>query len=57
MPYIIVKDDCIQCGVCETECPEGAIAEVDGFYEVDPAKCQDCGSCSDVCPTSSVNPA
>jgi ferredoxin len=57
MTYVIVKDDCIQCGACESECPEGAISEVDGYYEIDSVKCKDCGSCSDVCPTSSINPA
>ena len=54
MSYVISKDDCIQCGACESECPDGAISEVDGFYVIDPAKCKDCGSCSDVCPTSSI---
>ncbi len=57
MPYIITKDDCIQCGACEAECPEGAISEVDGYYVIDATKCQDCASCSDVCPTSSIGPA
>lgn len=55
MPYVINKDDCIQCGACETECPEGAISEVDGFYVVDAALCKDCGSCTDVCPTGAIN--
>jgi NAD-dependent dihydropyrimidine dehydrogenase PreA subunit len=57
MSYVIAKDDCIQCAACETECPEGAITEVDGYYVIEPARCKDCGSCSDVCPTSSISPA
>ncbi len=57
MPYMINKDDCIQCGACESECPEGAISEVDGAYAVDSRKCQDCGSCADVCPTNATTPA
>ncbi len=57
MPYIINKDDCIQCGACESECAEGAIAEVDGYYVVDAAKCKDCGSCADVCPTGATSAA
>ena len=57
MPYVISKDDCIQCAACESECPDGAISEVDGFYIIDPEKCKDCGSCADVCPTSSITAA
>jgi len=57
MAYVINKDDCIQCGACEAECPDGAISEVDGFYVIDPEKCKDCGSCADVCPSSAISPA
>jgi len=54
MAYVIAKDECIQCGACETECPEGAISLEGDFYVIDEAKCQDCGSCVDVCPTNSI---
>ena len=54
MPYIINKDDCIQCGACEAECPNGAISEQGGTYVIDEAKCEDCGDCVDVCPTSAI---
>lgn len=56
MSYVIT-DDCIQCGACEPECPESAIAEVNGLYVVDASKCQDCGSCADVCPTGAIQAA
>ena len=56
MSYVIT-DDCIQCGACEPECPESAIAEVNGLYVVDASKCQDCGSCADVCPTGAATTA
>lgn len=56
MTYIITED-CIQCGACEPECPEGAISEVNGLYVIDPEKCQDCGSCAEVCPTDACKPA
>ena len=52
-----ITTDCIMCGACEAECPENAIYEGDGKYEIDPAKCQDCGSCAEVCPTGSCVPA
>lgn len=50
MTYIITADECIACGACEAECPEGAISEMNGTYVIDAAKCQDCGACADVCP-------
>lgn len=55
MAYVIAKDDCIQCGACEAECPEGAISMVGEFYVIDESKCKDCASCVDVCPTSSIS--
>jgi NAD-dependent dihydropyrimidine dehydrogenase PreA subunit len=56
MSYIISKDECIQCGACESECPEGAISvDAEGFYVIDEAKCADCASCVDVCPTGSIS--
>ncbi len=57
MAYFI-NEECIQCGACESECPEGAISlKDDGNYVIDPALCQDCGACADVCPTGAVGPA
>jgi ferredoxin len=56
MAYTIA-DDCISCGACETECPEGAISQGDTIYVIDAAKCSDCGSCASVCPTESPKPA
>ena len=29
--------------LANSECPDGAITEVDGYYVIDPAKCKDCG--------------
>lgn len=56
MAFVISKDECIQCGACENECPEGAISmDAEGYYVIDEAKCKDCGSCADVCPTSSIS--
>jgi len=56
MPYVINKDDCIQCGSCENECPESAIMEVDGYYIIDASLCKDCGSCADICPANAATP-
>ena len=34
-----ITEDCINCGACEPECPNGAISQGDGTYVVDPSKC------------------
>ena len=44
MVYIITED-CVNCGACYYECPEGAISEGDEIYIIDPKKCTDCGTC------------
>jgi len=56
MAYTINMDECIACGACESECPEGAISESNGVYTIDAAKCSDCGSCADVCPVGAPHP-
>jgi NAD-dependent dihydropyrimidine dehydrogenase PreA subunit len=58
MTHRINADECIACGACEAECPEGAIAEsADGaFYVIDEVKCQDCGDCVAVCPVECIAP-
>jgi ferredoxin len=52
-----ITDECISCGACEAECPEGAISQGPDIYVVDPAKCTDCHACADVCPTGACVPA
>jgi ferredoxin len=56
MALMIVADDCINCGACEPECPNGAIREGDVAYEIDAALCTECvgfrgiEACQSVCP-------
>ena len=45
-----ISDKCISCGVCEMECPTGAISAGEGKYIIDPEKCIECGACQSVCP-------
>ena len=33
---LIITDECINCDVCEPECPNGAIYQGDEIYEIDP---------------------
>ena len=39
---LMITDACINCDVCEPVCPNGAIAEGEEIYEIDPKKCTEC---------------
>jgi ferredoxin len=51
-----ITEECISCGACEPECPNGAISEGESIYVIDPAKCTECvgahesSRCAAVCP-------
>lgn len=47
-------DTCRGCGICERNCPTGAIAVVNKKATVDHEKCVDCGVCVRVCSFHSV---
>ena len=53
MAYVI-SDDCVACGTCIDECPQGAISEGEK-YSIDPELCVDCGSCASVCPSEAIH--
>lgn len=55
MAYFI-NDDCINCGVCASECPVSCISEGDSKYVIDPDTCIECGTCASVCPVGAPNP-
>lgn len=60
-----ITDECINCDVCEPECPNEAIYLGAEIYEIDPHKCTECvghfdePQCVQVCPVSCipVNPS
>ena len=60
-----ITDECINCDVCEPECPNEAIFMGAEIYEIDPHKCTECvghfdePQCVQVCPVSCipVNPS
>lgn len=57
---LIITDDCINCDVCEPECPNSAISQGDEIYVIDPAKCTECvghydePQCQQVCPVDCI---
>jgi ferredoxin len=57
---LMITDECINCDVCEPECPNGAITQGDTIYVIDPAKCTECvghydtPQCVDVCPVDCI---
>ncbi|MDR2014518.1 MAG: YfhL family 4Fe-4S dicluster ferredoxin [Azoarcus sp.] len=57
---LMITDECINCDVCEPECPNSAIAQGDEVYIIDPAKCTECighfddPQCIAVCPVDCI---
>ena len=57
---LMITDDCINCDVCEPECPNGAIYQGEDIYEIDPEKCTECvghfenPQCQEVCPVDCI---
>jgi len=55
-----ITDHCINCDVCEPECPNGAISMGPEIYVIDPALCTECvghfttSQCVEVCPVDCI---
>ncbi len=54
MAYLIVKDDCTNCGACEDVCPVDCISEQDGARFIVADDCIECGACADECPVDCI---
>jgi len=58
----MITEECINCAVCEPECPNEAITEGDPVYVIDPEKCTECvghfdeSQCVNVCPVDCCVP-
>jgi len=58
----MITEECINCGVCEPECPNGAISEGEETFQIDPALCTECvgfhntEQCAEVCPVDCCVP-
>jgi ferredoxin len=57
---LMITDECINCDVCEPECPNDAISQGIEIYVIDPAKCTECvghfdePQCVEVCPVDCI---
>jgi len=57
---LLITDECINCDVCEPECPNGAISMGVEIYQIDPNRCTECvghfeePQCQVVCPVDCI---
>jgi ferredoxin len=58
----LITEECINCGVCEPECPNEAISEGEETFIIDPQLCTECvgfhakEQCAEVCPVDCCVP-
>ncbi|VAX01549.1 Uncharacterized ferredoxin-like protein YfhL [hydrothermal vent metagenome] len=57
---MFITDECINCDVCEPECPNDAISQGEEIYEIDFNLCTECvghfdePQCVEVCPVDCI---
>ena len=57
---LIINDECINCDVCEPECPNEAISQGSEIYVINPDLCTECvghydtPQCVQVCPVECI---
>ncbi|MFO7910123.1 YfhL family 4Fe-4S dicluster ferredoxin [Vreelandella aquamarina] len=57
---LMITDECINCDVCEPECPNDAISPGEEIYVIDPNLCTECvghydePQCQQVCPVDCI---
>ncbi|WP_411271390.1 YfhL family 4Fe-4S dicluster ferredoxin [Alteromonas sp. CYL-A6] len=57
---LMITEECINCQLCEDECPNQAISQHDDIYVINPASCTECvghydnPSCVAVCPVDCI---
>jgi ferredoxin len=60
MMALMITDECINCDVCEPECPNEAISPGEEIYEINPQRCTECvghfdtPQCLEVCPVECI---
>ena len=57
---LMITDECINCDVCEPECPNDAISQGETVYVINSGKCTECvghydrPQCQEVCPVDCI---
>ncbi len=57
---LLIDEECINCDVCEPECPNEAISQGEDIYIIDPTLCTECvghhgePQCIEVCPVDCI---
>jgi len=57
---LLITDECINCDVCESACPNQAISMGPEFYRIDPDRCTECighfdePQCVMLCPVACI---
>jgi ferredoxin len=57
---LLITEECINCDVCEPECPNEAISQGEEIYVIDPRRCTECvghfeqPQCIEVCPVDCI---
>ena len=57
---LLITDECINCDVCEPECPNDAISQGEIIYVIDSHRCTECvghfeqPQCVEVCPVDCI---
>ncbi|WGL96330.1 YfhL family 4Fe-4S dicluster ferredoxin [Arsenophonus nasoniae] len=57
---LLITKRCINCDMCEPECPNEAISMGEAFYQINPNLCTECighydkPTCQSVCPISNT---
>jgi ferredoxin len=57
---LMITDECINCDVCQPECPNSAISPGEEYYEINPDLCTECvghheeSQCVEVCPVDCI---